>query len=132
MSCHVMSCRHYCINSKKYLSKTFSFHKIIYKYFAGFLACIYDIIRCHYEGNARDICPPLASNPISVDCHAYARNDGKNKNRNDRYKKQNRTRCAPHGDDNIFCDNKNFQFDKFQRLFSVIYKKNLLIKEISK
>ena len=188
-----MSCRHYCINSKKYLSKTFSFHKIIYKYFAGFLACIYDIIRCHYEGNARDICPPLASNPISLDCHAslrFARNDEKNivitrfcKNRsnpkymlcffdnnvasahcvnnsnrstqgvrhrrpvgktscykkldcfayarNDRYKKQsrndgknkNRTRCAPHGDDNIFCDNKNFQFDKFQRLFSVIYKK---------
>ena len=70
MSCHVMSCRHCCINSKKSFSKTFSFHKIIYKYFAGFLACIYDIIRCHYEGNARDICPPLASNPISVDCHA--------------------------------------------------------------
>ena len=113
-----MSCRHYCINSKKSLSKTFSFHKIIYKYFAGFLACIYDIIRCHYEGNARDICgfqpadaPPLASNPISVDCFAHAR-----------------TRCAPHGDD----DNKNFQFDKFQRLFSVIYKKNSLTKEISK
>ena len=38
------------------------------------------------------------------------RNDGKNKNR---------TRCAPHGDDY----NKNFQFDKFQRLLSVIYKK---------
>ena len=246
-----MSCRHYCINSKKSLSKTFSFHKIIYKYFAGFLACIYDIIRCHYEGNARDICPPLASNPICadcfaharndrykkqsrndeknivitrewnardicgfqpadapplasnpicVDCHAFARNDEKNivitrfcKNRsnpkymlcffdnnvasahcvnnsnrstqgvrhrrpvgktpcykkldcfasrcvphsvcfsngnarNDRYEKQNRIRCAPHGDD----DNKNFQFDKFQRLFSVIYKKNSLTKEISK
>ena len=159
-----MSCRHYCINSKKSLSKTFSFHKIIYKYFAGFLACIYDIIRCHYEGNARDICgfqpadaPPLASNLFCADCFAHARNDGKNivitrfcKNRsnpqkrnfiildcfttvrNDRYEKQNRTRCAPHGDDNIFCDNKNFQFDKFQRLFSVIYKKNSLTKEISK
>ena len=207
-----MSCRHCCINSKKSFSKTFSLHKIIYKYFAGFLACIYDIIRCHYEGNARDICgfqpadaPPLASNPISVDCHASlhqrwadarsVRNDGKNivitrfcKNRsnpkymlcffdnnvasahcvnnsnrstqgvrhrrpvgktscykkldcfttvrNDRYEKQNRTRCAPHGDDNIFCNficnDKNFQFDKFQRLLSVIYKKNLLIKEISK
>ena len=48
--------------------------------------------------------------------------------RNDRYEKQNRIRCAPHGDD----DNKNFQFDKFQRLFSVIYKKNSLTKEISK
>ena len=97
MSCHVMSCRHCCINSKKSFSKTFSLHKIIYKYFAGFFACY-------------------------LDCHAYAR-----------------TRCAPHGDDNIFCtrcaphgDNKNFQFDKFQRLFSVIYKKNSLTKEISK
>ena len=38
------------------------------------------------------------------------------------------SRCVPHGDDN----NKNFQFDKFQRLFSVIYKKNSLTKEISK
>ena len=156
MSCHVMSCRHCCINSKKSFSKTFSFHKIIYKYFAGFLACIYDIIRCHYEGNARDICgfqpadaPPLASNPISVDCHASlhqrwadarsVRNDGKNivitREWNDRSNlfyvdcfAHASTRCAPRGDD----DNKNFQFDKFQRLFSVIYKKNLLIKEISK
>ena len=184
-----MSCRHYCINSKKSFSKTFSFHKIIYKYFAGFLACIYDIIRCHYEGNARDICgfqpadaPPLASNLFCADCFAHARNDGKNivitrfcKNRSNPkymlcffdnnvasahcvnnsnrstqgvrhrrpvgktscYKKLDcfahaRTRCAPHGDDNIFCDNKNFQFDKFQRLFSVIYKKNSLTKEISK
>ena len=75
MSCHVMSCRHCCINSKKSFSKTFSFHKIIYKYFAGFLACIYDIIRCHYEGNARDICPPLASNLFCVDCFTIVRND---------------------------------------------------------
>ena len=112
MSCHVMSCRHCCINSKKYLSKTFSFHKIIYKYFAGFLACI--------KSSLRGYC---RSNPICADCFALLRFA-----RNDRYKKQNRTRCAPHGDDN----NKNFQFDKFQRLFSVIYKKNLLIKEISK
>ena len=134
-----MSCRHCCINSKKSLSKIFSFHKIIYKYFAGFLACIYDIIRCHYEGNARDICPPLASNLFCVDCHAFARNDEKNivitREWNDRSNlfyvdcfAHASTRCAPRGDD----DNKNFQFDKFQRLFSVIYKKNLLIKEISK
>ena len=182
-----MSCRHCCINSKKSLSKTFSFHKIIYKYFAGFLACIYDIIRCHYEGNARDICgfqpadaPPLASNLFCADCFAHARNDGKNivitrfcKNRSNPQKRgfinfgllhsvrndmhfchyegearsnpnmdchaslcsarddgesKSRTRCAPHGDDN----DKNFQFDKywglfFNELFSVIYKKNLLI-----
>ena len=93
-----MSCRHCCINSKKSFSKTFSFHKIVYKYFAGFLACY-------------------------LDCHASLCSA-----RNDRYEKQNRTRCAPHGDD----DNKNFQFDKFQRLLSVIYKKNSLTKEISK
>ena len=78
----------------------------------------------------------LASNPqkrnfIILDCYASLRFA-----RNDRYKKQNRTRCAPHGDDNIFCNfvcnDKNFQFDKFQRLLSVIYKKNSLTKEISK
>ena len=135
MSCHVMSCRHYCINSKKSLSKTFSFHKIIYKYFAGFLACI-NKIKSFAEGVQKERglkkseakARRLASNPqkrnfIILDCHASLRFA-----RNDRYKKQNRTRCAPHGDD----DNKNFQFDKFQRLLSVIYKKNLLIKEISK
>ena len=90
-----MSCRHCCINSKKSFSKTFSLHKIIYKYFAGFLACYLD---CHASLHQR-----------WADARS-ARNDEKNKNR---------TRCAPHGDD----DNKNFQFDKFQRLFSVIYKK---------
>ena len=124
-----MSCRHCCINSKKYLSKTFSFHKIIYKYFAGFLACYLD---CHASLHQRwaDACSarndeknivitrfcknrsnPQKRNFIILDCFAHAR-----------------TRCAPHGDD----DNKNFQFDKFQRLFSVIYKKNSLTKEISK
>ena len=63
MSCHVMSCRHCCINSKKSFSKTFSFHKIIYKYFAGFLACYLD---CHASLHQRwaDACS--------------ARNDGKN------------------------------------------------------
>ena len=91
-----MSCRHCCINSKKYLSKTFSFHKIIYKYFASFLACI--------KSSLRGYC---RSNPLYLDCHASL--------------------CSARND-----DNKNFQFDKFQRLFSVIYKKNLLIKEISK
>ena len=129
MSCHVMSCRHYCINSKKSFSKTFSFHKIIYKYFAGFLACYLD---CHASLHQRwaDACSarndeknivitrfcknrsnPQKRNFIILDCFTTVCND--------RYKKQNRTRCAPHGDD----DNKNFQFDKFQRLFSVIYKK---------
>ena len=136
-----MSCRHCCINSKKSFSKTFSFHKIVYKYFAGFLACYLD---CHASLHQRwaDACSarndgknivitrfcknrsnPQKRNFIILDCHASLRFA-----RNDRYEKQNRTRCAPHGDD----DNKNFQFDKFQRLLSVIYKKNLLIKEISK
>ena len=188
MSCHVMSCRHCCINSKKSFSKTFSFHKIIYKYFAGFLACIKSSLR----GLKKVRSNPQKRNFIILDCHAslcFARNDEKNivitREWNDRsnpkymlcffdnnvasahcvnnsnrstqgvrhrrpvgktpcYKKLDcftrqrrafspvRTRCAPHGDDNIFCDNKNFQFDKFQRLFSVIYKKNSLTKEISK
>ena len=129
MSCHVMSCRHYCINySKKSLSKTFSFHKIIYKYFAGFLACI--------KSSLRGYC---RSNLFCVDCFTIVRNDGKNivitrfcKNRSNPLCvdcfTHARTRCAPHGDD----DNKNFQFDKFQSLLSVIYKKNSLTKEISK
>ena len=77
MSCHVMSCRHYCINSKKSFSKTFSFHKIIYKYFAGFLACI-NKIKSFAEGVQKERglekseakARRLASNPISVDCHA--------------------------------------------------------------
>ena len=137
-----MSCRHYCINSKKSLSKTFSFHKIIYKYFAGFLACYLD---CHASLHQRwaDACSarndeknivitrfcknrsnPQKRNFIILDCfatrcvpHSVGFSNG-----------NARTRCAPHGDD----DNKNFQFDKFQRLFSVIYKKNSLTKEISK
>ena len=93
MSCHVMSCRHCCINSKKYLSKTFSFHKIIYKYFAGFLACI-NKIKSFAEGVQKERglekseakARRLASNPqkrnfIILDCHAslrFARNDEKN------------------------------------------------------
>ena len=192
MSCHVMSCRQCCINSKKSFSKTFSFHKIIYKYFAGFLACIKSSLRELKKVRSN----PQKRNFIILDCHASlhqrwadarsARNDEKNivitrfcKNRSNPkcvlcffdnnvasahcvnnsnrstqgvrhrrpvgktscYKKldcfttvrndgknKNRIRCAPHGDD----DNKNFQFDKFQRLLSVIYKKNSLTKEISK
>ena len=71
MSCHVMSCHVAIIVSKflkKSFSKTFLFYTIItiiYKYFAGFFACVHTI-RSNY---------------------------------------------------------KNFQFDKFQRFLSVIYKK---------
>ena len=131
MSCHVMSCRHYCINSKKSLSKTFSFHKIIYKYFAGFLACI-NKIKSFAEGVQKERglkkseakARRLASNPqkrnfIILDCfaprcvpHSVCFSNGNARNDNIFC-----TRCAPHG------DNKNFQFDKFQRLLSVIYKK---------
>ena len=204
MSCHVMSCRHCCINSKKYLSKTFSFHKIIYKYFAGFFACYLD---CHASLHQRwaDACSASndeknivitrfcknRSNPKYMLCFfdnnvasAHCVNNSNRSTqgvrhrrpvgktpcykkldcftrqrrafspvRNDRYKKQSRnngknivitrewndrsnpicaycfaSRCAPHGND----DDKNFQFDKFQRLLSVIYKKNSLTKEISK
>ena len=174
MSCHVMSCRHCCINSKKSFSKTFSFHKIIYKYFAGFFACYLD---CHASLHQRwaDACSASndeknivitrfcknRSNPKYMLCFfdnnvasAHCVNNSKRSTQGVRhrrpvgktpcYKKLDcftrqrrafspvRTRCAPHGDDNIFCDNKNFQFDKFQRLLSVIYKKNSLTKEISK
>ena len=113
MSCHVMSCRHYCINSKKSFSKTFSFHKIIYKYFAGFLACIKSSLRGYCRSN------PQKRNFIILDCfaprcvpHSVCFSNGNARNDNIFC-----TRCAPHG------DNKNFQFDKFQRLLSVIYKK---------
>ena len=127
MSCHVMSCRHYCIEFlKKSFSKTFLFHKIIYKYFAGFLACI---VNSHYEDEVRS--NPQKSNSIILDCHATAR-----------------TLCAPYGDDavihchyegnarsNLFNGllhspkagfshiRNDFKFDKFQRFISVIYKK---------
>ena len=110
MSCHVMSCHvmsyhviscHVAIIVSKFLkklfSKTFLFFKIIYKYFAGFLACINGIIHCHYEGNARSNLQKRDF--IILDCFANARNDG-----------------TCHND-------KNFQFDKFQRFLSVIYKK---------
>ena len=150
-----MSCRHCCINSKKSFSKTFSFHKIVYKYFAGFLACYLD---CHASlCSARNDEKILSlrgycrSNPKYMLCFfdnnvasAHCVNNSKRSTQGVRhrrpvgkascYKKLDcfttvRTRCAPHGDD----DNKTFQFDKFQRLLSVIYKKNLLItKEISK
>ena len=107
MSCHVMSCRHYCIEFlKKSFSKTFLFFKIIYKYFAGFLACINKLFK-----SLRAV---RRSNPLYLDCHAScqrhaygveARNDMESKIRNDR----------------IFCN--EIQFDKFQRFLSVIYKK---------
>ena len=181
MSCHVMSCRHCCINSKKSFSKTFSFHKIIYKYFAGFLACIKSSLR----GLKKVRSNPQKRNFIILDCHASlhqrwadarsARNDEKNivitrfcKNRSNPkcvlcffdnnvasahcvnnsnrstqgvrhrrpvgktscYKKLDcfASRCVPHyvcfSNGNARNDNdKNFQFDKFQRLLSVIYKK---------
>ena len=120
MSCHVMSCRHYCIDSHKNILETFLSIKNFIKHFAGIFTRINGDKTCHYEGEAR-------SNP-NMDCHASlcsARDDGESKSR---------TRCAPHGDDN----DKNFQFDKywglffknelfFNVLFSVIYKKNLLI-----
>ena len=169
MSCHVMSCRHYCINSKKSLSKTFSFHKIIYKYFAGFLACYLD---CHASLHQRwaDACSARndeknivitrfcknRSNPKYMLCFfdnnvasAHCVNNSKRSTQGVRhrrpvgktscYKKLDcfASRCVPHyvcfSNGNARNDNdKNFQFDKFQRLLSVIYKKNSLTKEISK
>ena len=133
--CHVMSCRHYCIEFlKKSFSKTFLFFKIIYKYFAGFLACYYtdchatarnDAIICsHYEGNARsNLLSGLLhfirndetinrhyerkrSNPLYLDCHAFC---------------QRHAYGVKARNDDAFCN--EIQFDKFHRFFSVIYKK---------
>ena len=117
-----MSCRHYCIEFlKKSFSKTFLFFKIIYKYFAGFLAYYYadchaslrsarndmenkncnDAIICsHYEDEVRDEVGQTPSNLLFGLLH-YIRNDGICRN-----------------DAMVY-----IQFDKFQSLFSVIYKK---------
>ena len=111
-----MSCRYYCIDSHRNILETFLSIKNFIKHFAG----IFTRTRCAPQGDnkcndEKNIVITREwndrSNLFYVDCFAHAS-----------------TRCAPRGDD----DNKNFQFDKFQRLFSVIYKKNLLIKEISK
>ena len=124
MSCHVMSCRHYCIDSHKNILETFLSIKNFIKHFAG----IFTRTRCAPQGDnkcndEKNIVITREwndrSNLFYVDCHASlcsARNDEKSKSRND----------------------KNFQFDKYWRLFfknelffnelfSVIYKKNLLI-----
>ena len=96
MSCHVMSCHVAIIVSKflkKSFSKTFLFHKIIYKYFAGFLACInkfFKSLRAVRRSNLFNRLPRLRTK---------SRNDGICRNDNE------------------------IQFDKFQRFISVIYKK---------
>ena len=129
MSCHVMSCRYYCIDSHRNILETFLSIKNFIKHFAG----IFTRTRCAPQGDnkcndEKNIVITREwndrSNLFYVDCfaprcvpHSVCFSNG-----------NARTRCAPHGDD----DNKNFQFDKFQRLFSVIYKKNSLTKEISK
>ena len=137
MSCHVMSCRHYCIEFlKKSFSKTFLFFKIIYKYFAGFLACINKLFKslravrrsnplftdCHADKSARNDAVihchyeaiysrsnPANRNFIIFDCFANARTLGDCP----------LSACAPYGDDAMVY----IQFDKFQRFLSVIYKK---------
>ena len=143
MSCHVMSCRHYCIEFlKKSFSKTFLFIKIIYKYFAGFLACIVNGL---YEDEVQ-------SNPLSTDCHAScqrhaygveARNDKSKLHCHYEGNARDKVGQSPSNlfsgllrignarNDNkikvcinaICSDYKNVQFDKFQRFLSVIYKK---------
>ena len=101
MSCHVMSCRHYCIDSHKNILETFLSIKNFIKHFAG----IFTRTRCA----PRFACLGNGDNGKSKSCN---------------YKS--------------FCNDKNFQFDKYWRLFfknelffnelfSVIYKKNLLI-----
>ena len=120
-----MSCRHYSIEFlKKSFSKTFLFFKIIYRYFAGFLACINN---SHYEA-IYSRSNPAKRNFIILDWFANARND------------ESKLYCHYEGNarSNLFSglprlltksrNDKNFQFDKFQRFLSVIYKKNYYIK----
>ena len=142
MSCHVMSCRHYCIDSHKYILETFISIKYFIKHFAG----IFTRTRCAPQGDnkcndEKNIVITREwndrSNLFYVDCHASlcsARNDEKSKSRNDKCNDEKSKSC----NDKSFCNDKNFQFDKYWRLFfknelflnelfSVIYKKNLLI-----
>ena len=117
MSCHVMSCRHYCIEFlKKSFSKTFLFLKIIYKYFAGFFACI---INSHYEDEVRSNLQKRDF--IILDCHATARND---KSKLHCHYEGNARSNLFYLDCHAFIKARNdFKFDKFQRFLSVIYKK---------
>ena len=130
MSCHVMSCRHYCIDSHKNILETFLSIKNFIKHFAGIFTRSFAIKKLSLRGLEK-----VRSNLFKSGLLHSVRNDEKSKSRNDKCndeKSKSCTRCAPHGDDKSFCNDKNFQFDKYWRLFfnelfSVIYKKNLLI-----
>ena len=137
MSCHVMSCRYYCIDSHRNILETFLSIKNFIKHFAGIFTRSFAIKKLSFANGVqweRGL-EKVRSNLFKSGLLHSVRNDEKSKSRNDKCndeKSKSCTRCAPHGDDKSFCNDKNFQFDKYWRLFfnelfSVIYKKNLLI-----
>ena len=90
-----MSC-HVAIIVSKFLKKSFSKTFLFLKIIHKYFAgFLACIVNSHYEDEVR-------SNQLSTDCHALLRSA-----RND----------------DAFCNDKSFQFDKFQRFISVIYKK---------
>ena len=125
-----MSCRHYCIDSHKYILETFLSIKNFIKHFAGIFTRSFAIKKLSFAngGQWERGLEKARSNLFYVDCHANARNDGESKSRNDKCNDEKSKSCNYKS----FCNDKNFQFDKywglfFNELFSVIYKKNLLI-----
>ena len=123
MSCHVMSCRHYCIDSHKNILETFLSIKNFIKHFAGIFTRSFAIKKLSLRGLEK-----VRSNLFKSGLLHSVRNDEKSKSRNDKCNDEKSKSC----NDKSFCNDKNFQFDKYWRLFfnelfSVIYKKNLLI-----
>ena len=118
MSCHVMSCRYYCIDSHRNILETFLSIKNFIKHFAGIFTRSFAIKKLSFANGVqweRGL-EKVRSNLFKSGLLHSVRNDEKSKSCN--YKS--------------FCNDKNFQFDKywglfFNELFSVIYKKNLLI-----
>ena len=113
-----MSCRHYCIDSHKNILETFLSIKNFIKHFAGIFTRSFAIKKLSFANGVqweRGL-EKVRSNLFKSGLLHSVRNDEKSKSRNDK----------------SFCNDKNFQFDKywglfFNELFSVIYKKNLLI-----
>ena len=163
-----MSCRYYCIDSHRNILETFLSIKNFIKHFAGIFTRSFAIKKLSFAngGQWERGLEKARSNLFYVDCHANARNDGESKSRNDKCNDEKnivitrfcKNRSNPQKRNFInfgllrftrndkcnyksFCNDKNFQFDKYWRLFfknelffnelfSVIYKKNLLSMEV--
>ena len=86
MSCHVMSCRYYCIDSHRNILETFLSIKNFIKHFAGIFTRSFAIKKLSFAngGQWERGLEKARSNLFYVDCHANARNDGESKSRNDK------------------------------------------------